>query len=143
MSHASYLTRTGICTTDLAAHPTDPLLAADVLFSKIAAAGYTTVQFGFSTVTDTRYTADGQIEFPDCTDLLADGTTEKLRAAAQNHGIEISATNGTFNMAHPDPAGACGSDPAVRQLSCGFPISRRVDRLPLQWYALRPPPLDI
>lgn len=103
MSHASYLTRTGICTTDLAAHPTDPLLAADVLFSKIAAAGYTTVQFGFSTVTDTRYTADGQIEFPDCTDLLADGTTEKLRAAAQNHGIEISATNGTFNMAHPDP----------------------------------------
>lgn len=135
MSHASYLTRTGICTTDLAAHPTDPLLTADVLFSKIAAAGYTTVQFGFSTVTDTRYTADGQIEFPDCTDLLADGTTEKLRAVAQNHGIEISATNGTFNMAHPDPA--------VRQLSCGLPISRRVDRLPLQWYALHPPPLDV
>ena len=50
MSNAKYLSRTGICTTDLAARPTDPLLRADVLFSIIAAAGYTTVQFGFSTV---------------------------------------------------------------------------------------------
>ena len=103
MSNAKYLSRTGICTTDLAARPTDPLLSADVLFSIIAAAGYTTVQFGFSTVSDTGFIADGKIEFPDCTDLIADGTTERIRTAAQQHGIEISATNGTFNMAHPDP----------------------------------------
>ncbi len=103
MPTANYLSRSGICTTDFAVYPTNPILTADMLFSKIADAGYTAVQFGFSTVSDTNYTADGQIEFPDCTDLLTDGTTEKIRLAARKHGIEIAAVNGTFNMAHPDP----------------------------------------
>ena len=98
MSNAAYLRRTGICTTDLTTRP------ADAMFATIAAAGYTAVQFGFSTVTDTDYTADGKIEFPDCTELLKSGTIERIRKAAEAQGIAIAAVNGTFNMAHPDPA---------------------------------------
>lgn len=98
MSNVAYLCRTGICTTDLTTRP------ADSMFATIAAAGYTAVQFGFSTVTDTDYTADGKIEFPDCTELLKNGTIKRIRKAAEAQGIAIAAANGTFNMAHPDPA---------------------------------------
>ena len=98
MSNAAYLRRTGICTTDLTTRP------ADAMFAAIAEAGYAAVQFGFSTVTDTDYTADGKIEFPDCKELLKNGTMERIRNAAEAHGIAIAAVNGTFNMAHPDPA---------------------------------------
>lgn len=98
MSNAAYLRRTGICTTDLTTRP------ADAMFAAIAEAGYAAVQFGFSTVTDTDYTADGKIEFPDCTELLKNGTMERIRNAAEAHGIAIAAVNGTFNMAHPDTA---------------------------------------
>ncbi len=143
MSNAKYLSRTGICTTDLAARPTDPLLSADVLFSIIAAAGYTTVQFGFSTVSDTGFIADGKIEFPDCTDLIADGTTERIRTAAQQHGIEISATNGTFNMAHPDPQVRAEAIRRFDSFLCGIQSPRRVHCLPVQRYALFPPSLDV
>lgn len=98
MFTAAYLRRTGICTTDLTTRP------ADAMFAAIAEAGYAAVQFGFSTVTDTDYTADGKIEFPDCKELLKNGTMERIRNAAEAHGIAIAAVNGTFNMAHPDPA---------------------------------------
>ncbi len=98
MSTAAYLRRTGICTTDLTTRP------ADAMFAAIAEAGYAAVQFGFSTITDTDYTADGKIEFPDCKELLKNGTMERIRNAAEAHGIAIAAVNGTFNMAHPDPA---------------------------------------
>ena len=98
MSTAAYLRRTGICTTDLTTRP------ADAMFAAIAEAGYAAVQFGFSTVTDTDYTADGKIEFPDCKELLKNGTMERIRNATEAHGIAIAAVNGTFNMAHPDPA---------------------------------------
>lgn len=97
MTNASYLRRTGICTTDLTTRS-----SAD-MFRTIAAAGYTVVQFGFSTVTETGFTADGKIEFPDCTALLRNGTVERIRRCAAEFGIDIAAVNGTFNMAHPDP----------------------------------------
>lgn len=88
--------RTGICTTDFSTRP------ADTLFSCIAAAGYTSVQFAFSSVSETCFSADGKIEYPDCTDLLHNGTMTQLRRVAARHGIAIAAVNGTCNMAHPD-----------------------------------------
>lgn len=98
MNEALYLTRTGICTTDLTVR------SAEDMFSTISNMGYKAVQFGFSTVTDTMYTADGNIEIPDCDEMkkAAPSAIDNIRAAAEKYGIDIPAVNGTFNMAHPE-----------------------------------------
>jgi Sugar phosphate isomerases/epimerases len=92
---SKYLTRTGICTTDF------PLYPAEELFARIADCGYSVVQFGFATVVETEFETDGKIEFPDCA-ALPSGVLSAIIRAAEKHGIEIAAANGTFNMAHPD-----------------------------------------
>lgn len=98
MNEAIYLTRTGICTTDLTVR------SAEDMFSTISNMGYKAVQFGFSTVMDTMYTADGNIEIPDCGEMkkAAPYAIDNIRAAADKYGIDIPAVNGTFNMAHPE-----------------------------------------
>ena len=58
-----YLERTGICTTDF------PQYSAAELFGRVAKYGFGVVQFGFATVNDTGFDADGRIEFPDCAKL--------------------------------------------------------------------------
>lgn len=90
-----YLTRTGICTTDF------PKYGAHELFARAAGYGYAVVQFGFQTVLETSFDADGRIEFPDF-DVLAPGTLSVIERAAMRSGVEIGAVNGTFNAAHPD-----------------------------------------
>lgn len=98
MKRPLYLTRTGICTTDFT------IRSADDMFCTIRNMGYTAVQLGFSTVTDTNYTADGNIEIPDCDEMLksAPHAIERIQTAAEKYKIDIPAVNGTFNMAHPD-----------------------------------------
>lgn len=92
-----YLTRTGICTTDFYKSP------ADELFARAAGYGYKVVQFGFQTVTETEFEADGRIEFPDFA-TLPPGAINIIKRAAERSGVKIIAVNGTFNTAHPDAA---------------------------------------
>ncbi len=90
-----YEARTGICTTDF------PKYGAYELFARAAGYGYTVVQFGFQTVDETSFDADGRIEFPDF-DSLSPGTISIIERAAMRSGVEVGAVNGTFNAAHPD-----------------------------------------
>lgn len=95
---AKYLIRTGICTTDLGTRP------AREMFRFISDCGFGAIQFGFSSVTDTMYEADGNIEIPDC-ELMLKAEPDALKnisKAAYDAKLVISAVNGTFNAAHPD-----------------------------------------
>lgn len=90
--------RTGICTTDFEKTGA-PLYTADALFAKIRAMGYTCTQFAFSSIAETGFVPNGQIEIPAVipTDALA-----AVQQAQEKHALPIMVINGTFNMAHPD-----------------------------------------
>lgn len=107
----------GICTTDFG------LMPADELFGKVRSMGFSSVQLAFGTVRECRFEPDGACEIPA---ELPDGAAARIADAAARHGVRIACVNGTFNMAHPDPAvrRACaarfgGFARAVRAVGCG------------------------
>jgi len=90
--------RTGICTTDFEKTGVKPD-CADTLFAAIRELGFECVQFAFSSIAETDFVPNGQIEIP------AEIPAEAIRAAdaaAARHHLPIEVINGTFNMAHPD-----------------------------------------
>ena len=90
--------RTGICTTDFEKTGT-PLLSADLLFGKIRAMGYTCTQFAFSSIAETGFVPNGQIEIPA---VIPSAALKAAERAQSGHDLPIMVINGTFNMAHPD-----------------------------------------
>ncbi len=89
--------KTGICTTDF--EPNRPLRDADGLFALIREMGYECVQFAFSSIAETGFVPNGQLELPGELPSAAVRAAEKASAA---HGLPIRVINATFNMAHPD-----------------------------------------
>ena len=63
------------------------------LFRKTKDYGFSQMQFDYASLTSE--------EMPE---LIPDSLNREIAAQAAHHGIEIAAVNGTFNMAHPDPA---------------------------------------
>jgi sugar phosphate isomerase/epimerase len=63
------------------------------VFAAIAAAGLTATQFDWKSA--------GLETLPY---EIPDETVDRVRAAAARHNVTIAAIEGTFNMAHPDPA---------------------------------------
>lgn len=88
--------RIGLCTTDFK----DAMPAAE-LFRKMADMGYATTQLAFRSVSECGFTEDNQIEIPA---QVPQEAIKAILAASRETGVEISAVNGTWNMAHPDPA---------------------------------------
>lgn len=88
----------GVCSTDFESAAHTPY-TAEVLFRKMKERGFEAVQFAFSSIAETDFTPNGQIEIPAVIPSAA------IRAVAENakkHGIPVEVINGTFNMAHPD-----------------------------------------
>ena len=88
----------GVCSTDFESAAHTPY-AAEVLFRKMKERGFEAVQFAFSSIAETDFTPNGQIEIPAVIPSAA------IRAVAENaekYGIPVEVINGTFNMAHPD-----------------------------------------
>lgn len=85
----------GICTTDFDRMPMDEL------FGKVRAMGFTCAQLAFATVQECLFVPDGACEI---TCSLPEGVAERIADCAARHGVRIACVNGTFNMAHPDPA---------------------------------------
>ena len=92
--------RTGVCTTDFE-HQGEPLRSADSLFAVIRNFGFACVQFAFSSIAETGFVPTGEIEIPAVIPYAA--IVEADRAATR-YSLPIEVINGTFNMAHPDPA---------------------------------------
>lgn len=88
--------RIGLCTTDFA-HP----MPAMELFEKISFMGFSTVQLAFCSVQECGFDASSHIEIPGTVPLDA---ISAIRSAAEEAELAISAVNGTWNMAHADPA---------------------------------------
>jgi sugar phosphate isomerase/epimerase len=63
------------------------------VFDAIASYGLTSTQFDLSAVGPASLPAE-----------IPDGLAAQVRAAAADRGVRIAAIEGTFNMAHPDPA---------------------------------------
>lgn len=88
----------GVCSTDFESAAHTPY-TAEVLFRKMKERGFEAVQFAFSSIAETDFTPNGQIEIPAVIPSAA------IRAVAENaekYGIPVEVINGTFNMAHPD-----------------------------------------
>ncbi|MBR5221319.1 MAG: sugar phosphate isomerase/epimerase [Clostridia bacterium] len=88
----------GVCSTDFESAAHTPY-TAEVLFRKMKERGFEAVQFSFSSIAETDFTPNGQIEIPAVIPSAA------IRAVAENaekYGIPVEVINGTFNMAHPD-----------------------------------------
>lgn len=92
--------RTGVCTTDFE-HANTPLYTADTLFARMGELGFGAVQFAFSSISETDFVPNGQIEIPAEIPYRAVVAADR---AANRHGLPIEVVNGTFNMAHPDAA---------------------------------------
>lgn len=88
--------RIGVCTTDF-----DHAMPADELFSLVKKLGFTAVQLAFSSVSECNYSVSDHIEIPGS---IPEEAISAIRAASRKYDINICAVNGTFNMAHPDPA---------------------------------------
>lgn len=93
-----YTLRTGVCTTDF---ENQKLYTANELFARIHALGFGAVQFAFSSIAETNYTPNGKIEIPEQIPNVAIVAADR---AAAKYDLPIEVVNGTFNMAHPDPA---------------------------------------
>lgn len=93
-----YKLRTGVCTTDF---ENRPLYTADALFSRIRELGFGALQFAFSSISETNFAPSGQIEIPKQIPYIAVVAADR---AAGKYDLPIEVVNGTFNMAHPDPA---------------------------------------
>lgn len=87
--------RIGVCTTDF------PRMPLEELFSRIHDLGFSVVQLAFGSVVECECVPDGACEIPDG---LPDGVAERIADCAARNGLEIVCVNGTYNMAHPDPA---------------------------------------
>ncbi len=88
----------GVCSTDFESEKHAPY-PAEILFQKMKERGFEAVQFAFSSIAETEFTPNGQIEIPAVIPSAA------IRAVAENaekHRIPVEVINGTFNMAHPD-----------------------------------------
>lgn len=88
----------GVCSTDFESEAHAPY-TAEVLFAKMKEYGFKAVQFAFSSIAETAFTPNGQIEIP------AEIPAAAIRAVAENaakYDIPVEVINGTFNMAHPD-----------------------------------------
>lgn len=88
--------RIGLCSTDFPrAYP------ARELFEKIAALGFESVQLAFASVSECGFAPDDHIEIPGS---VSGEAIEAILGASRQTGVSIGAVNGTWNMAHPDPA---------------------------------------
>ena len=92
--------KTGVCTTDFE-RTGGEMLPCDALFAKIRALGFSCVQFAFSSILESAFTPDGEMEIP--AEILPDAVRAAGESAAK-YGLPVRVINGTFNMAHPDPA---------------------------------------
>lgn len=88
--------RIGVCTTDF-----EKALPADELFSLVKQLGFSCVQLSFSSVSECGFSVSDHIEIPG---EVSPEAIAAICSASEKHGIQIAAVNGTFNMAHPDPA---------------------------------------
>ena len=91
---------TGVCTTDFE-HEGQPLRNADSLFALIRSYGFEAVQFAFSSIAETGFVPNGEIEIPASIPYAAVLQADR---AARKYDLPIEVINGTFNMAHPDSA---------------------------------------
>ena len=85
----------GICTTDFSRRPLDSL------FATIESMGFEAVQFAFDSIEESGFRADNHIEIPAQID---ESLPERIAECAARHHLQLTAVNGTFNMAHPDGA---------------------------------------
>ena len=113
--------RIGVCTTDF-----DHAMPADELFSLVKKLGFTAVQLAFSSVSECNYSVSDHIEIPGS---IPEEAISAIRAASRKYDINICAVNGTFNMAHPDPAVRAeglsrfdGFLEAVKSIGCAGPF---------------------
>lgn len=88
----------GVCSTDFESAAHTPY-AAEVLFRKMKERGFEAVQFAFSSIAETDFTPNGQIEIPA---VIPSAAIQAVRENAEKYGIPVEVINGTFNMAHPD-----------------------------------------
>ena len=88
----------GVCSTDFESAAHTPY-TAEVLFQKMKERGFEAVQFAFSSIAETDFTPNGQIEIPAVSPSAA---IQAVRENAEKYGIPVEVINGTFNMAHPD-----------------------------------------
>ena len=88
--------RIGLCSSEFKV-PLD----CETYFKKLAEMNFPVTQLGFMSLTEFGFTPTGSIEIPGHVD---DSVIDKIKNAANKYGVEIAACNGTFNMAHPDPA---------------------------------------
>ena len=88
----------GVCSTDFESAAHTPY-AAEVLFRKMKERGFEAVQFAFSSIAETEFTPNGQIEIPA---VIPSAAILSVRENAEKYGIPVEVINGTFNMAHPD-----------------------------------------
>ena len=88
----------GVCSTDFESAAHTPY-AAEVLFRKMKERGFEAVQFAFSSIAETEYTPNGQIEIPA---VIPSAAIRAVAECAETYGIPVEVINGTFNMAHPD-----------------------------------------
>ena len=88
----------GVCSTDFESAAHTPY-AAEVLFRKMKERGFEAVQFAFSSIAETEFTPNGQIEIPA---VIPSAAIQAVRENAEKYGIPVEVINGTFNMAHPD-----------------------------------------
>ena len=88
----------GVCSTDFESAAHTPY-TAEVLFRKMKERGFEAVQFAFSSIAETEFTPNGQIEIPA---VIPSAAIQAVRENAEKYGIPVEVINGTFNMAHPD-----------------------------------------
>ena len=87
--------RIGLATTDF---PTQP---GSELLDRIKEYGFEAVQLSLADVAEMDFTPNGEIEIPETMDME---TVAQVGRQARARGLPLVALNGTFNMAHPDPA---------------------------------------
>ena len=83
----------GVCTTDFEKD------SAEAIFARAAGYGFECVQLSLGGIEECGFEADKVIEFPG---RVSPAAVKAILGAAQRHGVDIAAVNGTFNMAHPD-----------------------------------------
>lgn len=87
--------RIGLCSSDFTT-PTP----CETMFKKMSEMKFKVTQFGMSSVLEIGLIPTKNIEIP----WKVDGEVIKMIIkASEKYGVEITASNGTFNMAHPDP----------------------------------------
>lgn len=92
--------RCGVCSTDFESVSHSPYSAA-VLFAKMKERGFEAVQFAFSSIAETDFVPNGQIEIPA---VIPPSAVAAVKLQSEANGIPVCVVNGTFNMAHPDKA---------------------------------------